>query len=246
MDEIKNWNIWLKSPLGSKLINEEKFWLDSNVEDIFGYHAVQICPFEYDFLKKNRIRQKYKLSFYHNTDTNKNYNDSFLISKDFLPFSSQSIDLLLLVHVVEILNNPHVLLREVERVMIPEGKLIICGFNPYGLWVFSRIFNKNQLPTCLGEWVGLVRLKDWCKLLGFEIIGGSFLAYYPAINSKKWLSKLDWMNSIGQRWWPMAGGVYCLSMVKRASGIKLDETKIWKTPKFSKKNIPSLSAKIKK
>ena len=57
------WKNWLASPLGQKLLAEEKDWFDKNLEDIFGYHAVQICPYSFDSLSNNRIVYKYRFSF---------------------------------------------------------------------------------------------------------------------------------------------------------------------------------------
>ena len=73
-----------------------------------------------------------------------------------------------------------------ERVLRPEGKLIISSFNPYGLWAINRYFNDVNLPLNGANWVALARFKDWCKLLDLEIVGGEFLAFYPAMNSPKW------------------------------------------------------------
>ena len=57
------WKKWLTSSLGQKLLAEEKDWFDKNLEDIFGYHAVQICPYSFDSLSNNRIVYKYRFSF---------------------------------------------------------------------------------------------------------------------------------------------------------------------------------------
>ena len=64
MNRIKRWKYWLESYLGSELLIEEKELIDEAVEDVFGYHAVQICPFNVNFLEKSRINNQYKLSFF--------------------------------------------------------------------------------------------------------------------------------------------------------------------------------------
>ena len=107
----------------------------------------------------------------------------FIVAPETLPLPSDSVDLFVLAHIFETMHKPHSLLREVERVLRPEGKLIISSFNPYGLWAINRYFNDVNLPLNGANWVSLARLKDWCKLLDLEIVGGEFLAFYPAINS---------------------------------------------------------------
>jgi ubiquinone/menaquinone biosynthesis C-methylase UbiE len=51
-----------------------------------------------------------------------------------LPFAANSIDLAVMPHVLESHDNPHQILREVERILIPDGQLVITGFNPLSLW----------------------------------------------------------------------------------------------------------------
>ena len=51
-----------------------------------------------------------------------------------LPFEAQSVDLIVMPHTLEFTSDPHRLLREAERVLMPEGQLIILGFNSLSLW----------------------------------------------------------------------------------------------------------------
>ena len=184
------WKNWLSSPLGQKLLAEEKDWFDKNLEDIFGYHAVQICPYRFDSLNKNRIVYNYRFSFGSCEGLIDGRDNLFVVAPVNLPLPSDSVDLFVLVHIFETLHEPHSLLREVVRVLRPEGKLIISSFNPYSLWAINRHFNDVNLPVIGANWVSLARFKDWCKLLDLEIVGGEFLAFYPAINSPKWQKSL--------------------------------------------------------
>ncbi|WP_223717365.1 class I SAM-dependent methyltransferase, partial [Escherichia fergusonii] len=51
-----------------------------------------------------------------------------------LPFPANSLDLVVLPHALELASDPHETLREVERVLVPEGRVVILGFNPASLW----------------------------------------------------------------------------------------------------------------
>ena len=236
------WKNWLVSPLGQKLLAEEKDWFDKNLEDIFGYHAVQICPYRFDSLSNNRIVYKYRFSFGLCEGLIDEQDNVFIVAPETLPLPSDSVDLFVLAHIFETMHEPHSLLREVERVLRPEGKLIISSFNPYGLWAINRYFNDVNLPLNGANWVSLARFKDWCKLLDLEIVGGEFLAFYPAINSPKWQKKLAWLQNGVRRWLPTTGAVYCLSIVKRREGMKLLKSDIWASKaKFGKKAVPSVS-----
>ncbi|MEE2979141.1 MAG: class I SAM-dependent methyltransferase, partial [Pseudomonadota bacterium] len=87
---------------------------------------------------------------------------------DELPFASQSIDLVALPHVLEFTDDPHEVLREVARVLMPEGRLVITGFNPLSLWGMRqgmrRLGTESFLPA-QSQMIAFTRLKDWLKLL---------------------------------------------------------------------------------
>jgi hypothetical protein len=139
------------------------------------------------------------------------------------------LDLVVLPHTLEFSADPHATLREVERVLVPEGRVVICGMNPTSLWGFkqsrghfyqrlghSRLFLPNG-----GDFIGYWRLRDWLRLLGFEVEVGRFGCYRPALASEKWLRHFAWMDWLGQRCWPIFGAVYFLVAVKRVRGVTL-------------------------
>jgi SAM-dependent methyltransferase len=148
---------------------------------------------------------------------------------DALPFPSQSLDLVVLPHTLELSRDAHETLREVERVLMPEGRLVVLGFNPTSLWGLRQRF--GGLGPRLGQegrflpreagFIGYWRLRDWMKLLGFHIELGRFGCYRPALVSPLWMERLRWMDRTGERWWPVLGAVYCLVAVKRVQGMRL-------------------------
>ena len=104
-----------------------------------------------------------------------------------LPFEANSLDLVVLPHSLELNTDPHATLREVERVLVPEGKVVICCLNPASLWglrqrrahLYRRLgFGELYLPDA-GEFIGYWRLRDWLRLLSFEVETGSFGCYRP-------------------------------------------------------------------
>jgi len=128
-------------------------------------------------------------------------------------------------HVLEFADNPHQILREVERVLRPEGNLLISGFNPFSLWGMHRALGRKQgYPWC-GHFIRLPRLKDWLALLGFEVVGGRFAAYAPPLHHSKWLDSFSFMEKAGDRWWAVSGGVYFLHAIKRVPGMRLIKPK---------------------
>jgi SAM-dependent methyltransferase len=138
-----------------------------------------------------------------------------------LPFATNSLDLVLLPHILEFAEHPHQVLRDAERALVPEGHLIISGYNPFSFWGLRRFFGKRESYPWRGQFISLMRLKDWLALLGLEFVGGRMACYAMPMKSPKWLSRFNWMNNAGDRWWPMMGGVYFLVAKKRVTGVRL-------------------------
>lgn len=138
-----------------------------------------------------------------------------------LPFDHKSIDLALLPHTLDFSAEPHQVLREVERVLVPEGHIVILGFNPISLWGLRKLFtfgSRKKIPWN-ANFIGLRRMKDWLKLMQFEITGGSMLYYRPPLERASFLDRLFVMDKVGDRWWPMMAGVYLLVAKKRVVGV---------------------------
>lgn len=84
-----------------------------------------------------------------------------------LPIASESIDLLILPHVIEFEPSPRGVLREVERVLRPEGRLVLLTFNPFSIHGMVRRLARRDAFRGQG-FVPSVRLLDWLRLLKFE------------------------------------------------------------------------------
>jgi SAM-dependent methyltransferase len=229
---------WFETPPGRYLLAWERAEFDRAVGDIFGYHALQLGLPELDTLQANRMPHRW-LALREPVAPDANPIRPHLYC-DFagLPFRENSLDLVVLPHSLELNTDPHATLREVERVLVPEGKVVICCLNPASLWglrqrrahLYRRLgFGELFLPDA-GDFIGYWRLRDWLRLLNFEVESGSFGCYRPALTSEKWLERCDWLDGMGERWWPIFGAVYFLVAVKRVRGIKLIGA-VWKSPK---------------
>jgi SAM-dependent methyltransferase len=208
---------WFATQQGGYVLTREQAYFDRTVNDIFGYNALQLGLPEHDFLGNSRIPLRF-------TGSDQPAADVRLCGVE-LPFACGSLDLVLLPHMLEFAEHPHQMLREVERVLMPEGSLIVSGFNPHSLWGLHRaLYRRRGYPWC-GHFIALSRLKDWLALLGFEVVGGRFAAYAPPFQQRKWLERSDFMEAAGDRWWAVSGGVYFLHAVKRVPGMRLIKPK---------------------
>jgi SAM-dependent methyltransferase len=121
---------WLDTPLGHYLLDRELAYYETAICDIFGFHALQIGLPSIDFLAGSRITAKHVLDL---DEPAHLYADPA-----YLPFAENSIDLIVLPHVLEFSDNPHPILREAYRVLRPEGQVVLSGFNPFSLWGIKR------------------------------------------------------------------------------------------------------------
>jgi SAM-dependent methyltransferase len=204
---------WFATPLGHYLLERELAYFDRTVPDIFGFHALQIGLPESPFLQSSRI----------NTRITVDLEDPAQVLADphWLPFGENAVDLIVLPHTLEFTDEPHQLLREVHRVIRPEGQLVIAGFNPFSLFGAKRYFGRGQTMPWTGNFIALFRLKDWLSLLGFEVSGGQLDCYMPPFVQEKWLQRFSFFEKAGDRWWPIAGGVYFLRATKRVLGMRV-------------------------
>ena len=137
-----------------------------------------------------------------------------------LPFEGKSVDVVLMPHTLDFAEDPHQVLREVQRVLSPEGYAVILGFNPISLWGFWRVLVKRQrrVPWC-GQFLSLFRLKDWLHLLGYETTQGAMYFYRPPFKKPGLMERLHFLDKFGDRWWPMAAGGYILVAQKHVLGM---------------------------
>lgn len=216
---------WLETPPGAYVRAWEQSCLDKMVADIFGFNALQIGMPQVDALAANRMPHQWL------ADTQLRPRASAsgrAVAVTFdsaeLPFATHSMDLVVLPHVLEFSAEPHQVLREVERVLIPEGQVIICGFNPASLWglrqVTGRLTGSHYLPKA-GEFISMPRIKDWLKLLNMGVSHSHFGCYAPACRTERWLARYAFMDRAGASYWPYLGAVYMVQAIKRVKGMRL-------------------------
>lgn len=224
---------WRDTPLGHYLTTWEQTKVDALVADVFGFHAVQVGLPECDYLRNNRIGFKLRCG--------QGQRCGLLCEPYALPIETQSVDLVVLPHVLEFSPHPHQVLREVERILMPEGQVIISGFNPLSLWGLRRMAarRRGEFPW-QGQFLTVRRLKDWLQLLGFETQGGAFGAYIPPVTQARWIERFRFMDAAGDRWWPITGGAYVIQGIKRVAGMRLIEPN-WRAADKRAKNFAPLA-----
>lgn len=218
------WSRWLDSPAGVYIRGWEERACEALVADLFGYHALQCGTSLIDCLRANRMPNRV-LVLDGPSDGRAGGMTQVLVDHfEHLPFATQSVDLVVLPHVLEFSEEPHQVLREVDRVLRPEGRLLVSGFNPVSLWGLrqsgARLLRREWLPEP-AQLITVARLRDWLTLLGHSTEEVAHGCYRPACNTLRWLDRFEFLERAGDRWWPILGAVYLLSAVKHIPGMRL-------------------------
>ncbi|WP_028216020.1 class I SAM-dependent methyltransferase [Paraburkholderia oxyphila] len=242
---IIDWPAWTGSPAGRYVLGWEQEQLDRVVSNMFGYHALQLGLPQLDALRENRMPCRglvldaasassapYTVPGAHAPSDLQHPptphapagRSTVWCDHLDLPFEAQSVDLIVMPHTLEFTSDPHRLLREAERVLMPEGQLLIVGFNSLSLWgarqSVAKLTGHPFLPA-REDLIAFTRLKDWIKLLGFELERGRFGCYRPPLATEQWLGRYAFMEAAGDRWWPIFGAIYMVSAIKRVRGMRL-------------------------
>ncbi|MCV2402207.1 methyltransferase domain-containing protein [Marinomonas sp. C2222] len=203
---------WYETDLGKQLLAGERNKIESKLDATVGYYLITQSPLKVLPIDNHRLRKSFQVA----PVLELGASCSTIVAKaNELPFDSDGIDVHILHHTLDISETPHDDLREVARTLLPSGKLIIVGFNPFGLWGFFRLFaNKNKAPWC-ARFIAPHRLEDWLKVAGLTLESKSFIHYELPLQSGTWRSRFKWIDKILRPLKLPFSGVYILTATKQ-------------------------------
>lgn len=226
---------WFKQPCGQILLQQEKQILDQELSQFFGYHLLNmsVSP-RHTLTEKSPIHHQFSLSPIAG-------NEAGSVCAEFsaLPIENDSVDVALLHHTLEFSHNPHQVLKEVSRVLVHRGHVVIVAFNTFSLLgVWKRI---ASLLTSNQQWrhssLNLNRLNDWFKLLDLEKTKVDYTFYRPPFSHHSLLARFSFLESIGAALRLPLGGVHIIIAQKNVCGITPIKTP-W--PKVASKRMVNL------
>lgn len=155
---------WLSSPQGRNLLAAEVLEIGRVLDGVFGDHLVQIGGWGGGvFLKAARTRRTVVVA------DRLTEGAGVLSHVDELAIPTDSVDAVLLAHVLEFHADPHTVLREAERILRPDGHLIVAGFNPHGFWGLRHLLSRRRFPPGAHHLISEGRLRDWLRLLNLSV-----------------------------------------------------------------------------
>ena len=205
---------WLRSPLGDALLQQEARVVEEALDGIFGEQCLQLGMWgdKRAFLRFTRTQRSALIA---ESTIGK---PSAVGELHRLPVETDSIDAVILPHTLDFSDRPHAVLREVDRVLRRDGRIIILGFKPGGLWGLRRLIPGAEMPPEADHLISDRRLKDWLQLLDMRIQGSSRYFFRWPLPGNKAGGSNKWERR-GQAFWPELAACYMLSAQKRVSTI---------------------------
>jgi SAM-dependent methyltransferase len=204
---------WYGTLAGQDLLDAIKGSLDRVLPGLFGYYALQVgcVSAETDMLEYSRVKHRLYVDVVRDQT-------QVMGVPEALPLQGDSIDLVLLMHSLDFTRDPHRILREVDRVLIPEGHVVVVGFNPvslYGLWKGFLLWQR-RVPWC-GRFYSGARIRDWMSLLGLETLDVQHVGFRPPIQRPGLSQRLEVLERMGMVAAPYFGAVRILLAQKRVA-----------------------------
>ena len=204
---------WFQRPLGRLLADTELEALAGQLPQLFGYHLMVIDPpWESCSLADSRIPHHVvqRIGAAAGMET------GVIGHTDQWPVMTDTVDAIILPHTLEITTDPHQVLREADRSLIPDGHLVIIGFNPRSLWGLRRWFSRRSagMPW-QSRFLSVSRLKDWLSLLGFDTLHCHYLFHRPPVNNQRMLERLKFLEPDNEQGRMLLAGAYILVAQKR-------------------------------
>ena len=217
---------WFESDLGKHVLSTEKAMLDQLLPGLFGYDLMQLSVQSQPLFEASSIRHKVSVGF------DESSTGGIVATPAGLPFADDSIDVVLMHHLLEFAANPQEILREVSRVTLPMGHVIFVGFNPLSSWGLWRSLAKYKARApWTGDFIRPGRLMDWLNLLNFQIDRAQYDIYRPPLS--RYLGKpSDYSKGFSRRLNLPIGSVYVIVARKHVGSYRTMRP-VWKSEQRS-------------
>ena len=233
---------WYQTLSGQSSLDELDSLCADMLSEIFGYYAIEmgVISEQHSLLKHSRITTGFTLLDKSNKsksltpfDQVSDFPSTVIATTEQLPIATDNVDLVIASHTLESSQDPHQVLREIDRVLVPEGHCILIGFNPLSI---------SQLVPQLGQLVksrfskninaktqSVARVRDWFSLLGFEVVDVHYMGVRPAVKSKRVFDALSWLERLGEYAGPVLGNMYVIHAKKQVVAMRPNK-KVWRAP----------------
>ena len=199
---------WLEGPVGQRLLAREEQILAQSLEKVFGFQLLQVGTWgECDRFVRHSKTLRHSVLGMEPCD-----GVAVVGRADELPIASDSVDAVILPHTLEQHSDPHQVLREVQRVLVCEGRVIITGFSRLSTWGLRQLGRRGS--RAIAQPLAERRVTDWLRLLGLEPMTSTHYFFTLPIEHEGLLERTAGLEQFGSKWWPFFNGAYALSAKK--------------------------------
>ncbi len=228
---------WAELPNGELILTKINQVLKEWSPKFFGYHLLKVGALSGEVdCSDSPIK-------HHVTMGKKSIRPNVISSIDDLPCIEHSVDVCILSHVLEFSDDPHHVVREANRILIPNGYLVITGYNPFSLAGLNKLmpYRKNQ-PPWNERFYSAMRIKDWLHLMGYEVLTEQFFLHSSLANTVSEGSISSYWRNLAHKFTPKLGSIYIIIAKKRMTPLTPIKPK-WKVrPKFSPVKVSGMSS----
>lgn len=208
-------NDWFRTPLGGSVVEAECRLLSQRLAGLYARHVLQIGGFD-----RGQRPPLFCDARQWVLDDWPGGPVDIAASAVELPFQNESMNVVVLIHQLEFSDRPHQILREADRVLSPEGHLLVLGFNPFSFWGLRSLFtSRHSGPPWTGHYRSQARIEDWMRLLGLKIEGKERLYFRPPLTNCALLGRLHRFEEIGSRYLRWVGAIHLTIGHKRVAGL---------------------------
>ena len=235
---------WQDLPNGNIILSAIEEKLQPWWQKFFGYHLLKIGALSHEIsCKSSPIKHQVSCRVSRSPLSPQSDGKTDIIGElDDLPILEHSVDVCLLSHALEFSLDPHHVIREANRVIIPNGYLVITGFNPLSLAGLNRAipYRRKQLPWN-EHFFSPMRVKDWLHLMGFEILTDErFLHSSLAGTMSEHAIAKSW-RKFASNYLTSLGSVYIIIAKKRVLPLTPIKPKWQIRAKFNPVKVPTMN-----
>lgn len=206
---------WYESVAGQNAAAAVQSAVADMSNDVFGYYAAQVGELggKYTLLHDSRIRNHFSIALDEQTGTGSGVD--LVANPAALPLVFDNLDLVVVSHVLDCAASPHGVLREIERVLVPEGHCILIAFNPFSFrglnLAFKNLVRRDESHALYTAF----RVQDWFEVLGFEVLEVRTVGH--RYNIERWpvLSRFGWLKWVADKYSQAFGHVRLIHVRKK-------------------------------
>lgn len=179
---------------GQDVLTAEREMLLPLFERCFGFHSLCLGPGGNDLLSLSAIRHAIQ---WVPEPTLAESPSTLICPLTQLALPDESMDLVMIHHLLEIAPEPHRLLREAARVLRPSGSLVIVAWQPWSAEGLSRLDpRRRHIAPWEGSWRTSSALRDWLAFVDYEIERIDYAGFHlPGLRLRH-----GWLERMGRRY----------------------------------------------